>query len=262
LPQVQTNSKKIIEQIELYNRKGTVPDEFTKQRLIREIDDLPDLDSRLETRAVLEAVCKNKEVAFELFEEALAVSESYGICQNYWVALKSFGITSDVISKGFELAERCTSYKMFNELLVHSAIILDVENMNHIFEILTKAKKLKNDENTRLAEREAKCMDEFLNNSDLKPEQLKAVGEIAINLIDEFGIELISNEIAHKKQRDHLSVEYVVSESSLNSLSIFDLNYELAGRIVEQNLDTIPVVAQFRRKKVETGEPEGIANAG
>lgn len=262
MPQVQTNSKKLIEQIEQYNTSGAVPDEFTKQRFIREIDALPDLDSRLEIRAVLEAVCKNKEAAFELFEQALAVSESYGICQNYWVALKSFGINSDVIAKGFELAELCTSYKMFNELLVHSAITLDVEKMNYIFEVLTKAKKLNKDENTRLAEREAQCMDEFLKHSDLKPEQLKAVGDIAINLIDEFGIELISNEIAHKKQRDHLSIEYVVSESSLNSLSIFDLNYEFAGRIVEQNLDTIPVVAQFRRKKVETDESEGVADVG
>lgn len=262
MPQVQTNTTKIIESIGAYHKRGERPDDMARQRFVRDIDKLPTEFERLHARGVLEAVCGNGDVAFQIFEKALEYPEGYRACHNYWVALKSLASASEATKKGYEIAELSSLFSIWNELLIRSAIMLDVENLKRCHEVLRKAKKFDDDLIAEQALDEVNTMEQFLNHSTLTAEQLNQIGEVAFDLLSEKKIEIRGNHVAHKKQRDHLSVEYVISADSINADELFDLNFEFAGRLVERELDKLPVVAQFQRREIDMTESEELANAG
>ncbi|EKE79725.1 hypothetical protein [Idiomarina xiamenensis] len=262
LPQVQTDANRIIKLLQNYHN-GEVPDDLAKRRFIRDIEKLPEIEVQLHLKGVLEAVCKNKQSSVSFFEEALKYSNDYNVCSNYWKALKTFGLTSESIKKGYELAKLCHGYEMQNELLNHSMMILDIENQKRIFDILKKANKLSKDADIENMLLEVECMEKFIEHTDLTEEELNQVGQIAYDLLAENEVEFVANEIKHKKQRPNLSVSYIIDSEKLSADKLFDLNFEFADRLIERNLHTIPVVAQFKRrllnKKLESSE---VSNVG
>lgn len=261
MPQVQTNSKKIIETLDSYHESGTKPDDVTRQRFVRDIGKLPTEFERIHASAVLEAVCGNAKESLGLFEKAIKYPEGHRACSNYWVALKSLEAASVATRKGYELAEISGLASIWNELLIRAAIMLDVENLKRCYDVLDKAKKFEDDLIAEQSAEEVSTMEQFLNHSELTDEQLAMVGDIAFDLLSEWNVEIIGNQIAHKKQREHLSVEYVVPSDAISAEQLFDLNYEFAGRLVEKELDKLPIVAQFQRRRVEKIESEEVQNA-
>lgn len=250
MPQAQTNSKKIVDELGLYLQEQKQPDDFTRQRFIREIDKLPSELEQVHARGVLEAVCRNKEGALELLEQAVRLSNSPLVCSNYWVILKTFGTTAEIIRKGYQLADLSCSYSMQNELLVLSGIILDLENVERIYDVLSKAKKLEERDNIEETIEEASLMNEFIKRSELTKEQLAMIGELALQVAHDRSLKTDGNYIEHKKQRSHLSVSYVLDADSVSAEELFDINYDLIERLVENDLDRLPVVVQFHRQQI------------
>jgi len=251
LPQVQTNSKKIVDELGLYLREQKLPDEVTQQRFIREIEKLPSELERVHARGVLEAVCRNKESAVELLERAMSLPNGSRVAPNYWVILKTFGTTAEVVRKGYQLADLSCSYSIQNELLVLSGIILDLENVERIHDLLSKAKKLDERENIRETMAEASLMNEFIKREKLTKEQLAKIGELVLQVADDRDVKTVGNYIDHKKQRNHLSISYALDANSVSAEELFDINYDLIERLVESDLDRLPVVVQFHRQPIE-----------
>lgn len=264
MPQVQTNSNKILEELNLFLKKKEQPNDFVRQKFIREINKLPDELQRVHARAVLEGVCKNEAQAIELFEQALLLPEGWNVCENYWVILKSFGVKAETIEKGYELANICSSFSLQNELLLYSVIALDIKNFERIVGVLVKAKKLGDGDNVTEAQKEIEIMKKFIERFNVNEQQLKQIADIAFQVMNDHKVKSKGNHVEHGKQRSYLSISYVLDAESVTPDELFDINYDFVEKLVDNELDGIPVVTQFHREyslNSTTSEPEGAANA-
>ena len=263
MPQVQTNSNKILEELGLFLKKKEHPNDFVRQKFIREIDKLPDELERVHARAVLEGVCGNENQSIEMFEQALLLPEGWNVCQNYWVLLKSFGVKAETLQKGYQLANICSSFVLQNELLLYAVINLDIKSFERVFDVLVKAKKLGDGENVADAQKEVEIMKRFIERFNVNEQQLKQIGDIALQVMSDHKIKANGNHVEHGKQRSYLSISYVLDADSVTPDALFDINYDFVERLVDNELDELPVVAQFHREhslNSTTHEPEGAAN--
>ena len=118
-------------------------------------------------------------------------------------------------------------------------------------ETLQKMNKLDEHEFYQACVDENVLLKEFIDSGKVTAEQLKHVGELAVQASAEFGVHLSCNIIEHRKESQHLSVNYKIDRDTCDAETICDMNFALADKLIDHGLEGLPVVTQFSRIKLQ-----------
>jgi hypothetical protein len=220
--------------------------EMDGARIRRDINSLPEYSEIHMSLGVFFTVQKNRPKTIMHFEKAIkTVNAPTCVFLNYITCLNSHNLYHDASVKTFEFADLTHSPELYNTALCASTFLLDIETYNICFEKLTKMNKLiKNNRNKDCVE-EMDIINNFVVNNNVTSEQLKSIGNIAAKTGQEYGVKMLGNTITHRAERKYLSVDYHISSEECTPSKICDLNYSFIEKLIDSDLDGLPVTITF-----------------
>lgn len=236
--------------IEMHNDSNPVS-EFKIATLKRDIGKLATVNEKEHALGILYAIQGDRKAMKSSFEKALSSSMADDADSwNFWVSMKVVGVTDKCLERARELAFAYRSPKLTIDVLAWYVKFLQIKEAHTMIDVLTKYYS-DQDGSLEMAKTELEIMESFIKSGKVSEEQLSALGSTVLKLVTDKNLKIAYGVTEHSKERNHISLTYGLNESIYTSDDVSELNFELADRLIDNDLDCIPVVAKFVRLPVE-----------
>jgi tetratricopeptide (TPR) repeat protein len=243
------------EVLELIFSKITSKQPFSEiegARIKRDINSLPEFTEIHMSFGSFYTAQGDSVKTIEHFEKAIsAPNASSSVYMNYIYSLNCLNLYHDAAIKSSEFADITNSPDIYNSAFCASTLLLDKDIYEKCLGQLNKMNKLhKNNRNNDCIE-EMDLISDFVDNNDITSDQIKKIGHIAVQTGQEHAIKMIGNRITHRAERRYLSVDYHIASENCSPSKICDLNYSFIEKLIENDLDELPVTITFIRLSPE-----------
>lgn len=244
------------EVLELLFEKIKMNDTFSDldgARIKRDINNLHEFSEINMAMGLFYTAQRNIIKTIEHFEKAIKViNASSVVFINYLYSYSQLNLHHDASIRIIEFANTTNSPILFNTAMTNSKVLLDIEMYRHCLKQLNKMKKLDNTLLIRDATIEMSTLINFIKHNDISDVKLNTIGKIASEITQNHGVTLIGNSIKHKCEREYLSVDYHIDATNCSAENMCDLNYTFIEKLIELELDQLPITVTFIRHSPET----------
>lgn len=238
-------------------REGINLSDWDAAKIRKEIKDLPDLIGQNLAYGLYYTCDSKQDKSISYFEKAINTNNSpmqaYTI---YYYAMSCMNMHHTSCIRCYEFSSITNSPFLYNNALSNSTLLLDLDMYDDCIGKLKKMKKLDDTPNANQSIVEMACLKAFAKRNNIDTSSLKMIGDIALTTVQEFGFALPGNKISQKKERSYLSIDYLITSSSCTANEISDLNYAFIEKMIENDLDILPVLVSFNRVSTECSKPK------
>lgn len=250
--QVASKENEIGDLIARQLQEGERFDQFTFRRLVNEIDRLPTYEEKYHCLGRLYGVQQDVDKVVEYFEKTLMLNSDAIVKLNYYVALTHSAKHNQAYNVLLSSAKECWDLQVIEEALCRTVLKLNIDDFEFCMQKFVKAVPHSEKYSERVCHSiiEAKALQEFIDKGLVSKVDLETISDIVWNLIEDKGYANVDCIAHHGVERTYLSIDFRVFEPQVSAEAIFELNLALIDRLVEKNLDDIPVVVQFIRSSL------------
>lgn len=243
-PQPAQNVVLLFEQVRSYLDSECGIDEFNKIRLIRDIDKLIDRDKKSTMKSMIFTVSGESELAKELAIDALAYLDDPATITNALMVLIKNGYPNSALEQ-VNLLESYLDDVLFGPKFLR--FLLSVPNIDYINRCIGVMKRSNMQDTSRnLFLRHSytlKVVEKAKSMFGVDSSIYTRFSEIASKIAEEKRTYLDVTAIDIYPESDYVSMTYYVRENDISK--VVDMNFLLADVIIENELDSMPIVARF-----------------
>jgi hypothetical protein len=248
-PQLQT--KQFIELINAHNIAGTKFTQFQGAAFKRDVANLPDESDKALMLALYYAIQRDVENTKKYFEDALKYSGyDVTVCDNYLMALQSLCLFDEIQEKSKIFTEKVQSPTLEHWALKNSLCLLDIELWSHHLSKIERMGCEKTLDGFNDVIGAGMTLNQFCETKKIPNETIKLLGKITHECLEKFSIPRIAQSINHHAESPNLNINYNCDSARCSTDNVLDMNDYFIEKLIENNLDELPIVITFSRKEM------------